>query len=49
MEGEGLTIALCIEAMKAAVNTMIARTGARTGGQVTLQDVRAGRQRVVAG
>ena len=46
---EGLTIALCIEAMKAAVNTMIARTGARTGGQVTLQDVRAGRQRVVAG
>jgi transitional endoplasmic reticulum ATPase len=46
---QGLTIALCIEAMKAAVNTMIARTGAQSGGQVTLQDVRAGRQRVVAG
>jgi transitional endoplasmic reticulum ATPase len=47
-ELDGLTIALCIESMKAAVNCMIARTKASPDGQVTLPDIRLGRRTVAA-
>lgn len=47
-ELHGLTIALCQEAMKAAVNAMIARAADPEGCAVTLADVRRGRA-VVAG